>query len=199
MTLSTPNASEDTRFDHTGFIDIRGVRAEYLVHRFIFSIPGGAYQGFLLFGREEYNSARISQVAITVFLPDDVEAATSRDPIELLTAYVEHLPTTAVIKDTAGKVLWCNYQYLAVARRSMSAHVIGKTFAEIFTGAQTGEISDHEQRVINEGKAILASIRLSEALVRTGIRFPIFDVVGKLMYVAGVGAERGPMNLAGAR
>jgi hypothetical protein len=45
-------------------------------------------------------------------------------------------------------------------------------------------------------KAILAFVRLSEGTVRTGLRFPIFDVAGRIIYVGGVGANMEPPDLS---
>ena len=185
---------ESGRSSSVETLDVGGVGKRFLVHRFVFSTPVQACIGSLVFGLDEIEAARKHDVVIPTLPNAELGETASSEIIELVTAFAEHLPTAAMVRDTALNALWCNRQYLILARENDKTEIVGRQLAETFPQIDTTKIRLLDQRVITEGKAILTSLPISESNIRTTLRFPLFDVTGKVFYIAGIGANTEPLD-----
>lgn len=167
--------------------EVNGVPKRFLVHRFIFSTPIEACIGSLAFSVDELEAARRGDVVLQSLPYTEVNTVPSLEIVEILAAFMEHLPTAAAVRDRELRALWCNRKYMLVA--GDNAGILGKHLRDTFPVLNTSTVARMDQRILNEGKALLTAVEVSESVVRTTLRFPIFDITGQILYIAGIGSN----------
>lgn len=128
--------------------------------------------------------------------PAGLDVMPPDETVEVLAALLDHLPTSAVAKDRERRILWCNRAYGKLVPPSVDP--IGRRSEEIIP-LPDDRVAKQDSRVVSEQRAVLGSNLIKDTIVRTVMRFPIFDTAGTLLYIGALGIDPASFELEAFR
>lgn len=165
--------------------------------QFPFSDSGEEYVGDLLLPRGDLALAlQGKKVWIPLFRPSKEVTDSAAARLECLSAFLEHLPVAAAIKDLNGRYCWVNGFALKNLAKAKSKQLVGKTTAEFFNVSDASGIEEQEQLVKSQKEGLIALVRISKEIHRPGLRFPLLDPQGRVTHLGSIGTGAPPVSIA---